>query len=142
MVQEKQTPAEEKKETDSKPSDQNVKADPKSTLKNIVALLENSVSAKDTRLLMGRLMRQTAALRKDLSVELLTWFLKHYVDSSVASHSYLMQTLDKVSNVFPRPQFSTPNVLLSSPALYHGILLRFIFHLGITMQAMKHALPR
>jgi 26S proteasome regulatory subunit N3 len=99
MVQEKQKPVEEKPEADSKSADHNVKPDPKSTLKNIVALLENSVSAKDTRLLMGRLMRQTAALRKDLSVELLTWFLKHYVDSSATSHSYVMQTLGKVSSV-------------------------------------------
>jgi 26S proteasome regulatory subunit N3 len=97
MAPEKAKPkAEEKPQADSKAADQDAKPDPKAILKGIVALLENSVSAKDTRLLMGRLMRQTAALRKDLSAELLGWFVKHHLDSGVASYSYLLQALEKV----------------------------------------------
>lgn len=60
-------------------------------LKNAVKLIEKSVKLKDTRLLMGRLMRQTAAIRKGLNADNIRYLLK-YISSS-PSAAYLQSQI-------------------------------------------------
>lgn len=66
-------------------------------LKAIVSLIESSVKAKDTRMLAGRLLRQTATIRKMLSSAVLHEFVSKYlVDAeSSTSKAFLLSQLDK-----------------------------------------------
>ncbi len=68
-------------------------------LKAIVSLIESSVKAKDTRMLAGRLLRQTATIRKMLSSAVLHEFISKYlVDAeSSTSKAFLLSQLDKVT---------------------------------------------
>lgn len=75
MVQEK-TDKKAEKEVDIAPKEEQKPLSAAEGLQGIVALLEKSVKLKDTRLLMGRLMRQTALVRKHLTGADLTTFLK------------------------------------------------------------------
>ena len=73
-------------------------------LANILVLIEKAVKAKDTKILVSRLMRQTAAIRTRLDPELLTTFIE---EALPAEHStrmtlvkYLQQVLWKLRSIF------------------------------------------
>ena len=63
------------------------------SLKSIVALLESTVKAKDTRMLAGRLHRQTATIRAKLTPEILSQFVSTYLSEAdaKASKSFLLE---------------------------------------------------
>ncbi len=67
-------------------------------LQSIANLLEKSVKLKDTRLMMGRLLRQTASVRKNLTSADLSSFVKQYLPSASPARSFLLEALDKVGD--------------------------------------------
>lgn len=69
---------------------------PISALKSNVTLLEKAVALKDTRLLMGRLLRQTATVRKQFSAPLLQELLQDALPQGSATRTYLLDVLSKV----------------------------------------------
>lgn len=58
-------------------------------MQGIVALLDKSVRTKETRLLMGRLMRQTAQLRGHMNAADLQAFVSTYLPAGSKSGAYL-----------------------------------------------------
>ncbi len=98
----------EMKDADAVPSDSNTagtdkveKADdpppPVSTqLAANVSLLESAVRSKETRVLAGRLLRQTTAVRKNLSAENLSDFVKSVLPRGYPGTSLLLEHLKKV----------------------------------------------
>ncbi len=58
---------------------------PLDALKNICNVLDNAVKQKETRLMSGRVMRLTAALRKHLTPELLLAYVTSCLPSSARS---------------------------------------------------------
>lgn len=62
----------------------------------IVALLEKSVKTKETRLLMGRLMRQTAQLRGHMNAADLQAFITTYLPADSKSGAYLAGYIKQV----------------------------------------------
>ena len=65
-------------------------------LANILVLLERSVKAKDTKMIVGRLMRQTAAVRSQLEPEVLTTFIEEALPPGHPSRVYLVSQIGKV----------------------------------------------
>jgi 26S proteasome regulatory subunit N3 len=63
----------------------------------IVKLLDKSVKLKETRMLMGRLLRQTAQLRKHMTAADLRSFLTKYVSEDSGAAAELVQYLPDVS---------------------------------------------
>lgn len=61
-----------------------------------VAFLESAVRAKETRVIAGRLLRQTTALRKRLDADSLTDFLKFVFPEGYPGTSLLLSHLSKV----------------------------------------------
>ena len=66
-------------------------------LSAIVALLEASVRAKETRVLVGRLLRQTTAVRCRLNTENLTAFIKATLPEGFPGTDLLLSHLSSVS---------------------------------------------
>lgn len=66
------------------------------SLKNIVALLEKSVKLKDTRMLGGRLLRQTAAARKQLTADAIADFLAAALPAGSESRGFLESRVQQV----------------------------------------------
>jgi hypothetical protein len=62
----------------------------------VIALLEKSVKTKETRLLMGRLLRQTAALRKAMSGSDLAGFIAAYLPPGLPSAAFLAGFVQQV----------------------------------------------
>ena len=62
----------------------------------IVALLEASVRAKETRVLVGRLLRQTTAVRCRLNTENLTSFIKATLPDGFPGTDFLLSQLSSV----------------------------------------------
>lgn len=66
------------------------------SLKSVTAVLETATKLKDTRVLAGRVMRLTAAFRKQLTGEV----LRHYIEGSLAadleSKPFLLSHVEKV----------------------------------------------
>jgi 26S proteasome regulatory subunit N3 len=58
-------------------------------MQGIVSLLEKSVKTKEMRLLMGRLMRQTAQLRGHMNASDLNSFIGTYLPADSKSGAYL-----------------------------------------------------
>lgn len=89
-----------KKENESSngaPSKTNAPEIPASTqLADILVLLEKSVRAKDTKIIVGRLMRQTAAVRSRLEPGILTTFIEEAVPAQHSTRSFLVSQLIKV----------------------------------------------
>jgi 26S proteasome regulatory subunit N3 len=67
-----------------------------SQLSSKVALLESAVRSKETRVLAGRLIRQTTALRKRLDAESLCEFLKTVFPEGHPEASILLSHVNKV----------------------------------------------
>ena len=65
-------------------------------LANILVLLERSVRAKDTKVIVGRLMRQTAAVRSRLEPEVLTTFIEEALPAEHSTKTYLASQISKV----------------------------------------------
>ena len=61
-----------------------------------VALLETSVRAKETRVLVGRLLRQTNAVRRQLNADNLTDFIRATLPESYPGTQVLLSHLSKV----------------------------------------------
>ena len=85
-----------KNEADERPSPPSVKA----MLAANVALLGAAVRAKETRVLAGRLMRQTTAVRKRLTAEDLSDFVKEMLPHGYPGTSLLLSHLSKVRGSF------------------------------------------
>jgi 26S proteasome regulatory subunit N3 len=66
-------------------------------MQGIVALLERSVKTKETRLLMGRLMRQTAQLRGHMTAADLDTFITTYLPADCKSGAYLAGYIKQVT---------------------------------------------
>ena len=71
-----------------------------SSLKGIVSLLESTVKTKDTRLLAGRLHRQTAAIRSQLTNEILSEFISTYLSGPEATASKVF-LMEQVRSLWP-----------------------------------------
>lgn len=65
-------------------------------MQGIVSLLEKSVKTKETRLLMGRLMRQTAQLRGHMTAADLESFITIYLPADSKSGAYLAGFIKQV----------------------------------------------
>jgi 26S proteasome regulatory subunit N3 len=65
-------------------------------LKAVVGLVAKSVKSKDTRLLLGRLLRQTARLRKQLTVQGVKAFLQQTLPDDLESRALLLAAVDQV----------------------------------------------
>lgn len=72
------------------------KPKPGAQLSALLLLLERAVKVKDTKLLVGRLLRQTAAVRKQLTPEILTAFLEDALPAGHPTRIYLLAQLSKV----------------------------------------------
>jgi 26S proteasome regulatory subunit N3 len=68
-------------------------------MQGIVSLLEKSVKTKETRLLMGRLMRQTAMVRKHMTASDLARFIKTYLPEDSNSAGFLQGYVKQVGAV-------------------------------------------
>lgn len=116
--------AADKMDTDEKPKEvvpkEAEKAAPsvKESLQHIVALLDQTVKTKDTRLLAGRLHRQTASIRSQLSPAVLSEFITTYLVGNEASESksFLLAQLPEVQarsslaccpDIHPRPSWAS-----------------------------------
>lgn len=65
-------------------------------LASILVLLEKSVRAKDTKMIVGRLMRQTAAIRSRLDAEVLTSFIGEALPAGHSTRVFLIAQVRKV----------------------------------------------
>ena len=68
----------------------------KETLQGVITLLDRAVKTKDTRLMLGRLLRQTAAARRQLTGADLADFVKTYLPDSIPARAYLLEAIEKV----------------------------------------------
>ncbi|EFJ52858.1 26S proteasome regulatory complex [Volvox carteri f. nagariensis] len=66
-------------------------------LKSVVALVEKSVKAKDTRLLIGRLLRQTASVRKQLTASNVKCFLQQMLPAELESRTFLCSHVEQAA---------------------------------------------
>ena len=82
----------DKKKADVPPSPPTVKA----MLTANVALLESAVRAKETRTLAGRLMRQTTAVRKRMTADDLSAFVREMLPHGYPGAVLLLSHLNKV----------------------------------------------
>lgn len=71
-------------------------ASPSAQLASILVLLERSVRAKDTKMIVGRLMRQTAAVRSKLDADNLATFIEEALPADQPTRPYLISQLKKV----------------------------------------------
>ncbi|KXZ51995.1 hypothetical protein GPECTOR_10g1017 [Gonium pectorale] len=67
-------------------------------LKAVVALVEKSVKTKDTRLLIGRLLRQTASVRKQLTPSIVKAFLQRTLPTDLESRAFLSTHVDQAAS--------------------------------------------
>ena len=67
-----------------------------SQLASILVLLEKSVRAKDTKMIVGRLMRQTAAIRSRLDADVLTSFIEEALPAEHSTRVFLISQVRKV----------------------------------------------
>ena len=58
-------------------------------------LLEKAVRAKETRVLSGRLLRQTAAVRRQLDAEVLAGYVREALPAALPSRGVLLAHLSK-----------------------------------------------
>lgn len=79
----------------------------KEGMQGIVSLLEKSVKTKETRLLMGRLMRQTAMVRKHMTASDLARFVKTYLPQDSSSAGFLQGYLKQDADVAPMEDDAT-----------------------------------
>lgn len=81
-------------------------------LSAVVAIVEKAVKAKDTRMMMGRLLRQTAVVRPLLTGTGLVAFLKTVMPADMDSSTFLQGQLAKVGRPGPsRPAGSACEAL-------------------------------
>ncbi|PNH08316.1 putative 26S proteasome non-ATPase regulatory subunit 3a [Tetrabaena socialis] len=66
-------------------------------LKAVLALVERSVKQKDTRLLIGRLLRQTASVRKQLTPSSVKAFLQQSLPADLESRVFLSAHVEQAS---------------------------------------------
>lgn len=67
-------------------------------LANILVLLERAVRSKDTKLLVGRLLRQTASIRTQLQPDVLTAFLEEAFPADHSTRTFLLAQLNKAAS--------------------------------------------
>jgi 26S proteasome regulatory subunit N3 len=99
MVQEQKADAKAAAPAEAKKEDVAVVAKPmsvKETLQGVITLLDRAVKTKDTRLMLGRLLRQTAAARRHLTGADLAAFIKTFLPESIPARAYLLQAIEKV----------------------------------------------
>ena len=103
MVQEQTADAAAAKPDESNPQ-QEQEQEPKpfsvkEGMQNVVSLLEKSVKTKETRILMGRLMRQTAMVRKHMTAADLCGFIRTYLPETSSSAPLLVDYLKQVCSL-------------------------------------------
>lgn len=69
-------------------------------LRDITHLIEKAVKTKDTRMLQGRLLRLTAAARKQLKPESLKSYLQQSLAGELESKAFLLAQVDNVSDIY------------------------------------------
>lgn len=69
---------------------------PSEAMSGVVSLLEKSVKNKETRLVMGRLMRATALLRAHMHGADLVSFVRAYLPEDSASAAFLLPRIKQV----------------------------------------------
>jgi len=82
-------------------------------LANILVLLERAVRSKDTKLLVGRLLRQTASIRTQLQPDVLTAFLEEAFPADHSTRTFLLAQLNKVNyapTIFSSQLFLDPSI--------------------------------
>lgn len=65
-------------------------------LRDITALIEKAVKTKDTRMLQGRLLRLTAAVRKQLNPANIKTFLQQSLAEELEAKAFLVAQMGKV----------------------------------------------
>lgn len=63
-----------------------------------ITLLERAVQTKDTRLIVGRLLRQTAAIRQQLQPSILKGLVEGVLPDSCPTRSLMMEQLSQVTS--------------------------------------------
>ena len=103
--------AEDPMAVDEKKKEQEVKAEPKKatvseTLGAIVSLLESTTKSKDTRMLAGRLHRQTATIRSQITPEILSQFVSTNLAAAdvKASRTFLLEQVGSHASDLSRPR--------------------------------------
>ena len=76
-------------------------------LDSSLKLLDRAVRNKDTRLITGRLLRQTASVRSKLTAENLFRFVQQALPESFSARESLLGVLQNVSRCF---KYSTANL--------------------------------
>ena len=79
-------------------------------LANILALLERAVKSKDTKLLVGRLLRQTASIRTQLQPDVITAFLAEAFPADHPTKTFLQAQINKVNHSEHHPASCTVQV--------------------------------
>lgn len=69
----------------------------KEGMQAVIGLLEKSVKTKETRLLMGRLMRQTAMVRRHMTGADLAGFIKTYTPENSPTSALLSKYVEEVT---------------------------------------------
>ena len=88
-------------------------------LQRNLALLEQAVALKELRLISGRLQRQTAAIRRELTAPVLQQFVQEALPQGMPTREQLLQCLHKVHlhrllhRLQPAPAVCFLNLLLS-----------------------------
>lgn len=65
-------------------------------LRGLVSLISQAVKEKDTRALMGRVLRETAGIRPGFDAPLLKAFITEVLPSGVAAKGILLEKLSQV----------------------------------------------
>lgn len=76
---------------------------PPQILRANVMVLDRAVKAKDTRLLMGRVLRQTGGIRKQLDGKILSEFVSEVLPQEAAGRTAILQALQEVRSAPLRP---------------------------------------
>ncbi|CAD7701021.1 unnamed protein product [Ostreobium quekettii] len=65
-------------------------------LRGVVAMIADGVKQKDTRLVMGRVLRETASRRSELTVEILTSFVEETLPAGTDARAVMLDKLAQV----------------------------------------------
>ncbi|KAL6751922.1 26S proteasome regulatory subunit [Haematococcus lacustris] len=86
------------------------------SLISITAVLENAVKLKETRLMSGRIMRLTAAIRKDLNGDILSSYISSVLSAELPSRAYLLQATVEAAGTADTAAMQTDDIQTPAPA--------------------------
>lgn len=92
-------------------------------LAECIAILENAVTYKETKLLAGRVLRKTASIRKDLNAKILRAFITDTLPAGSAPVALLLNSLSKVAVLLPLTAMSVElKEMQANPLPSHNLL--------------------